>query len=278
MVTRLLAYRTDTSSRRTGPYAAVLLSMVVAPVALWHTFQLVSLGPTGYMEHLRQQQAASAVSALAPVFSGAVTSIEYMQSSTASLLGLGGLFYVWPRIIRRRESAERLLLPLFATFWLVWFVALSVGYARYAIPLIATCCLFQALLFHDVVSALGSWRRWAMVTVFAVVVLFGIGLQLRALAQEPDTAARQMGALITQQVEPQASIESLEWELDVLTERPFHHPPPFVPLIPYAVPSSTAYLVDGPASKSTELYVGHLADNAYDRVATIGPYDLYRRQ
>jgi hypothetical protein len=87
-----------------------------------------------------------------------------------------------------------------------------------------------------------------------------------------------MGALMTQEVEPQASIESLEWELDVLTDRVFHHPPPFVPAIPYSVPISTTYLVDGPASKATQLYVGELEQNPYDHLAGVGPYDLYRRR
>jgi hypothetical protein len=114
--------------------------------------------------------------------------------------------------------------------------------------------------------------------VLTAVIASGIAARLRTLVEPPDTAAQQMAAIITREVEPGASTESLEWELDVLAPRPFHHPPPFVPAVPYEVPATTAYLVDGPMSKAIGLYRGELEQHDYRRVAGAGAYDLYRRE
>jgi hypothetical protein len=85
-----------------------------------------------------------------------------------------------------------------------------------------------------------------------------------------------MAAIINQQVQPTAVTESYEWQLDVLSDRPFHHPPPFVPPNPYTMPP-TAYLVDGPWSKMFELYDQELAQHDYRLIARVGQYDLYQR-
>ena len=47
---------------------------------------------------------------------------------------------------------------------------------------------------------------------------------------------------------------------------------------PYDVPADTRYLVDGPASKLAQLYRRELAEHPYRRLASAGPYDLYRRE
>jgi hypothetical protein len=226
---------------------------------------------------LREQRAALAVSANAPFLSEAATAAGHLWSSLIAVLGLIGLLYVGFKCVQR-EPAERMLLPAFATLWLVWFVGFSVGYQRYAMPFVAIACLFAAVLAHDVVRAVRPSLRLAVSLLIATPIGLGLAAQLRALAEPADTGALRMGTLIAQHVEPPASIESLEWELDVLTDRHFHHPPPFVPAIPYAVPSSTSYLVDGPASKATELYRDDLQQDPYDQVASAGQYDLYRRR
>jgi hypothetical protein len=162
-------------------------------------------------------------------------------------------------------------------FWLVWYVALSAGYQRYAVPLLVLCCLFEAVLLRDVVCGFRSSLRSVALVGIGAVLACGVAFQLLTLVQSTDQSAVQMGAFISQTVEPQFSVESLEWELDTLTDRRFHHPPPFVPAVPYSVPGTTEYLVDGPASKATQLYVGELASQAYQHLATFGAYDLYRR-
>jgi hypothetical protein len=244
----------------------------LAPSALWQAFQLASLGFDGYLQHLSEQRAALNVSASAPFLSGAAAATGYLLASPMAVFGLLGLLYAL-----RRDAAGRMLLPMFTALWLVWFVVFSVGYQRYAIPLIAVGCLFAAVLARDLVQAAGLPLKIPAMLVVAAPLSLGIISQVQVLAEPSDTGALKMGALIRQEVDPRVSIESLDWELDVLSDRLFHHPPPFVPAIPYSVPPSTEYLVDGPASKSTELYVEELRRNAYEVVASAGQYDLYRR-
>ncbi len=261
--------------RFTWPGVLALSALLLAPPAAWQLFQLLSLGSNGYLEHLGEQQAASSVSAIAPFLSGSEASVMYLVSSAVPVFALIGLAYVWRA--RYRDTPERLSLVVFATFWLVWYVAFSVGYPRYAIPLVTLCCVFLAVLLRDAAAATRGRRRLAVTGIAVFGVVSSIALQMRPLLDPIDLSAAAAGGLITQTVPPESNVESLEWELDILTERRFHHPPPLVPAIPYAVPRSTAYLVDGPASKSTELYVAELANNPYEHVATVGPYDLYRR-
>ena len=122
----------------------------------------------------------------------------------------------------------------------------------------------------------GLLRAGAAV-VLAALIAAGIAARLRALAASPEPAAHRMAAIVDREVEPGATIESLEWELDLLVQRPFHHPPPFVPAVPYDVPETTAYLVDGPMAKAVGLYGRELERYSYRHVASVGGYDLYRR-
>ncbi len=108
-------------------------------------------------------------------------------------------------------------------------------------------------------------------------VALGLDARWTVIARPPAAEAQQIAALIEQQVEPTAVTESLEWQLDVLVERDFHHPPPFVPKIPYDVPSSTSYLVDGPWSKLFSVYSRELEQHTYRLIAERGAYTLYAR-
>jgi 4-amino-4-deoxy-L-arabinose transferase-like glycosyltransferase len=261
-----------------GQRLTTVLTALVTLIALWQLVQLVSLGLPAYLEHQQEQRAALSVSANAPFLSQTLNTAHYLLSSQTALVGLMGLLYVLVAVGRRGAPAERLLLPWFAALWFVWYVGFSVGYERYAIPLIAVCTLFAAVLARDVLNAVGPWWRSLAGLGLGATLVWGIASQYLVLAQRSDSSAVQMGALMMREVESRASTESLEWELDALTDRAFHHPPPFVPAIPYAVPTSTRYLIDGPASKATELYVPELEQHVYEHVAGVGPYDLYRRR
>jgi hypothetical protein len=273
-----------------------VLAALLAPVVLWQGYQLVLLGAAGYIGHLRDQSAALSVSANVPLLSKTVSAIHYLLSSQVATLGLAALAYMWLAVLARglrREPAEQLVLPGFAAAWLVWYVGMSMGWARYAVPLIAANSLFVAVLIRDLIrgfwtprglfsgrgrlAVLGNPTGTALVLVLAAPIVSGVTLQLHALARPPEASAQKMAAIIARNVDPAASTESLEWELDVLAGRTLHHPPPFVPNIPYEVPATTAYLVDGPMSKLFSVYSHELEQRTYRRIASVGAYDLYRR-
>jgi 4-amino-4-deoxy-L-arabinose transferase-like glycosyltransferase len=280
-----------------GRNLLLMLTLAMTSPALWQLYQMVDLGGAGFMDHLRGLSAASSVSATVLPFSNMSTGIRSLVSSSWAVLGLAGLAYVWLAAIGpgwRKAPAERLLLPTFASAWLVWYLSLSVGYDRYTIPLIATCALFAAALFCDLIRRFGvaanlkrrsAWHVLVadpalsgLLLIPAALIVSGITLQLMNLRRPPESAAQEIAGLITRDVEPRATTESFEWQLDVLTERPFHHPPPFVPAIPYDVSATTTFLVDGPMSKTWALYSSELKEHNYRLVASAGPYDLYQRQ
>jgi 4-amino-4-deoxy-L-arabinose transferase-like glycosyltransferase len=275
----------------------VVLVALLTPVVGWQVYQLVVLQPEGFIAHLRDQSAAVAVSTNAPLLSKTLSGVRYLLSSHMAILGLVALVYIWHGAVGRgwrREPAEKLVLPAFATAWLAWYLGMSMAWARYAIPLVTTCCLFVAVLIRDLGAGFRSSQRpgggfgrlrlladplgTALLLVLAVPIVSGIALQMIALARPPEPSAQLMAALVTRDVAPEASTESLEWELDVLTRHAFHHPPPFVPAVPYDVPADTTYLVDGPMSKWTGLYRRELEKAEYRRIASAGVYDLYRRE
>jgi hypothetical protein len=193
--------------------------------------------------------------------------------------------HLW-RLGPRSQRAELLVLPTFGALWLVWFVAVSAGYDRYAIPILAIGSMFLAVVWHDVVRAAAAtdpehaWSNPLAVgagLALAAPVISSLGLQLAIVARPPAPDAQTIAAAITRQVEPSAVIETIDWQLDILADREFHHPPPFVPLVPYSVPTTTDYLVDGPWSKMYHLYGDELASGRYTRMVAVGDYELYRR-
>jgi hypothetical protein len=264
-----------TRPRAPGPLWRVLLGIGL-PAAAWQLVQLGLLGLAGYQQHLADQRAALSVSSNAPFLSNTLEIAAFLLASPLVVLGLVGLLYVGLGGVRAKRFTQ-LWLALFGALWLLWLLGFSVGYPRYAIPLIACGCLFAAHFAVDLLRATRAELRLAAGLLVAVPVLVGLATRVDALRDQADSSAQAMGTLISTEVPASARVESLEWELDVLTDRVLHHPPPFVPLIPYAVPETVAYLVDGPASKATGLYIAELRDHPYDRLATAGMYDLYRR-
>jgi hypothetical protein len=181
-----------------------MLTLAMTSPALWQLYQMVDLGGAGFMDHLRGLSAASSVSATVLPFSNMSTGIRSLVSSSWAVLGLAGLAYVWLAAIGpgwRKAPAERLLLPTFASAWLVWYLSLSVGYDRYTIPLIATCALFAAALFCDLIRRFGvaanlkrrsAWHVLVadpalsgLLLIPAALIVSGITLQLMNLRRHP---------------------------------------------------------------------------------------------
>jgi hypothetical protein len=267
----------------TARHLAAILTGLVLPTAMWQGLQLVVLGPDGFRRHLQDQSAILSVSASVPPLSRAAIGAQYLLSSPVALAGLAGLVYVWYLALRpsaRRSSAARLFLAAFATVWLAWYAGFSMAWPRYAMVLVGIGSLFAAVLMCDLCRSVRTWLRGVLVVVLALPVVAGIVLHLGDLARPPEPAAQQMVDLIAEILEPRAPTESFEWELDVLGLEHFHHPSRCVscPAIPYDVPSETRYLVDGPSSKIAQLYRRELSSSDYRRVASAGPYDLYRRE
>jgi hypothetical protein len=154
------------------------------------------------------------------------------------------------------------------------------GWPRYAVALVGIGSLFASVLLCDVLRAVPSRLRVGLLPILAAPVAYGIALHLGDLAHPAEPAANEMTELVRELVEPESSIESFEWELDVFGLQRVHHPARCVscPAVAYDVPANVRYLVDGPASKVAELYRQELAEHRYLRLSSVGPYDFYRRE
>jgi hypothetical protein len=290
---------------------AALLGGAALPLAGWYGYQLAVLGGPGFLSYLHQASVAASVTSYVAPFHRSLAAANFLVTSGFVAWGLVGLLYCWVLTIGDdwRSHPERSFALVFATFWLGWYLVVSIAWPRYAVPLAVTASIFEAKLFADLLRANGPMverlfqRKTratgpdllgaALVLGIALTVASGIVTNAETIARSHDASPQQFAATIQRQVASGAVVESAEWELDFQTDLTFHHPPAAVvddgvrvlflntrstAMQPYAIPQDAAYLVDGPFSKGVGLYRQVLASGEFQRVATVGPYDLFRRK
>ncbi len=280
--------------------AAIVVAALAAPVLLWQGVQLATLGPGGFLHNIQESEALARVSSAGPPLRKGETSLALLVSSPSALAGVTALVYSWVRLARARQAGQPacLLLPVFASLWLAWYVVFSMGWLRQAIPLAALCSLFVAAALRDVfafsrrrLQVVAAWAVAALAVVVASPFVWGVVWNGAVLASADDTAAS-VTTMVDQDVRQGAAIETYEWELDVLADRPAHHPPAEVVanavgvvelgdqpglVAAYEAPASVSFLVDGRFSKLDGIYRHELARGHFRRVASVGAYDLYER-
>jgi 4-amino-4-deoxy-L-arabinose transferase-like glycosyltransferase len=279
---------------------AVLVLALAAPMLCWQLLQLVVLGPRGYLDNLAAIQAVARVSSETPPLRKAGAGLADVAAAPSAWLGLLALAYLWLRVWRADPRLARpaaLVLPVFATLSWAWFVCFSMGWSRLAVPAIMAGCLCVGLLLRDGLGR--AWRLGLPVAARSALVLgllspLGLGLARNGLTlgRADGGAAFDLAALVNQRVEPGATIETNEWELDLLVQRPAHHPPVAVKVDAVAAveldqPASLAggyeaapnatYLIDGRFSKLDRIYSHELGLGRFTRIASLGDYDLYQR-
>ncbi|HEY3057750.1 MAG TPA: glycosyltransferase family 39 protein [Chloroflexota bacterium] len=258
--------------------AFTLGGAALAMIGAWQLTQLVVLTPGGYFTHLTEQSRTLSISSAVTPLSKTQTAIYNLLISRSAIIALSALAYVAVSGVRRCASAERMVAIAFSGMWLVWFLVMSTGFTRYAIPLVAVCSLFAAELAHDLLRLprLPRLIRTLVALGMASFIVVSIGLRIRGLTMAVDSGAAEFAAIILREVPAHIEPETIEWQLDILTERSFHHP--LQPaILPYAVPPGVEYLVDGPMSKAFNIYTALLEERPFERVVSIGEYDLYRR-
>lgn len=293
-----------------GRQVLLLLAAMVAPTTFWYAFQLWSLGPTECAEHLRQMSMEAAASAYISPLARALAGGKFLVASGFATWGAVGLLYVGLLAFREKRWLEPqwILLPAFALLWLGWYVGFSTGWVRYAVPAVVTCNLFLAKLLCDLGATFGARGSrgvgsriralaadppgTALLAVMAMMVLSGIAVNAEAIGRATDKSPLQFASVVADRVEADAVVEASEWEIDFLTGRSFVHPPFSVvmagiaavsqgksaeALHRYRVSPAASYLVDGPFSKLAGIYRSELSRGEFQRIASVGEYDLYRR-
>jgi 4-amino-4-deoxy-L-arabinose transferase-like glycosyltransferase len=293
----------------------LLFVATALPTTLWFAYQVATMGLPWFIEHLHELTGeASASLAISPL-ARAPSALSQLLDSGYTVWAAAGLLYVWLIAVREdwRSYPERLILPTFATLWLGSFLFFSIGWSRYAVPTVATCCLLSAKLVCDLarrytpVAELASLNAsalralaanplgTALLVVLASSILSGLLSNGFTLARARDTSPQDFAALVSQKVASGAIVESSEWEIDFLTNGAYHHPPAQViiqsigsvflrrgatSVAEYQVPTSAAYLIEGPFSRLTGMYSNarQKGTGGYKTIGTTGEYELLERQ
>lgn len=276
---------------------------VVVLLAAWYASRAVIQGMPLFavdLAHLRET-ARWNVLALAPG-RDALGSAWYLIKTGVALVVVVALVYAARQVHARAADAARVVLPAAITaVWMAWYVAVSIGWPRYAFEGFAVSTLLAGpAVARDPMrwfawpslrlNGAGRWLAAAGAAALLVVVAAQSSNRLRDLLTPADVATSAFVAEAERLLPVDARIESWEWQLDVLLRRQVHHPDDiwvgrYTAQIFAGQPVRGAYdwralepdyLVDGPFSKFTGIYRRDLDAGCCTLLTAVGAYELYR--
>ena len=234
---------------------------------------------------------------------------QLLQIAPPALLGL--TYAAWCYITRRDPVDDRALVRIalwtLVVSWLLWWVALSIGWLRYLFPALFLSGIFVAALLHDLTHGFSLptrsdrsrpwvWVRWAVGVAIAIGLLWqAVPPTLRTIedtyVRERDDSLFGLVRYLNAQTPLGSRIETFDIELFFLLNRPYHYPSTEVQdqlnrrsflgkdvQISYdPLAADPDYLVVGPQSKMWHLYDPALKSGCFVPVLKFGIYDLYQR-
>ncbi|MFZ5917179.1 MAG: ArnT family glycosyltransferase [Chloroflexota bacterium] len=288
---------------------ALPLLVMAAAIAAWFGYMTLTLGTAGVAEVLSQTQDNATSNVLFVSLEAVLAAIKFLIRSQFVVWGAPGLAYVLLTNLRhgRQAGPQQWFLPVFVGGWLVWYVFLSLGWSRQAFAPLALSNIFLAKLLHDLIGGF-VWSARALLDGVragnsAVLKKLSVGLMVAALLLSSpvqiaegilgtqDTSVHEFATCINEYVPQTAVIESYEYELDILTQHTYHHPPePLVTLATKHVYAGTPYppdfydflaydpeyLILGPFAKWTGIYQQGFREQDWTLIESVGEYDLYR--
>jgi 4-amino-4-deoxy-L-arabinose transferase-like glycosyltransferase len=280
-------------------HLAVPLILSGIPLAIWYGYKLAVLGPEAFGRHLATLSQVSRASTWLFSPSSWSSQLSFLYHNAFLLMGLPGILYTLAQGAHRDLSGlKSLLLPILAAWFLIWFAFLSIGWPRYGYPGLALSSVLAAKPLSDLIVGLSlsprrlwaSMRRGEMTRpaiaaiVAALIIVYPLQDLGRQVLFDTDRTPQQFAAYVEAHTENDALIENFEWEVDFLSTRRYHHPPPevFVQLL-RKTPDRTydplayrpSYLIDGLYSKGTGLYPDTWLRQCCRKIGTVGNYDLY---
>jgi hypothetical protein len=232
-----------------------------------------------------------------------------------TVVGIGYVTWEYWKKIRQRVwfdalDLTRLALLVFSGSWLGWYMFLSLGWARYLMPVMFVGSLFVAKLFYDIshgfdmvfiIQTSGyairhlrfNWRSlgviWLIVSVvYCVDLAF---MQWHQAFTTPADGIEQVAEYLNTHTAEGALIESYESGVLFLLNRPYHYPPdevsvkilylrtdPGLKLDYDPLPADPDYLVVGRFAREVQLYQTALASGQFHLLEEIGEYKIYQRQ
>ncbi len=295
VVLALLALRWD---RRIGLKQVVVPLVVMLVVFAGWELALLTIVTGGSLgENLALLRQASGGSLIVVAPHRALAAARFLLSPLAYFaLLVPALTYGCVRAARRRMAVGEFVLLVLSLTGLLWFMAASVAWPRYAFVPLALAALPVARLLDDTVRVLwrhGKYpRRLAAGGIVALVILVALSLgnQLRTTFAAPNDAPQRMAAYLKESLPASTVIEAWEPELGFLTDHRYHFPAPAYldiavrhewlgggSLTGYDPQSGgAAYLVVGPFARYTGIYDEQTIAARGVRVAVIGDYTLYQ--
>ena len=310
--TLILSWLLDIFYYKTSTHRNFLIPGVIAAgsFGVWQLLTLQYLGPSTAMENLALLRASA---------EGAAFNFNLNQlnanfgelTSRAVYLGalIPALFYgFFISLPRTREAQKWSVVFLLVGLNLVWYVAASIGWIRYAFLGLSLSSIFIARLFWDIAEGFkfdwsGGWfrslfeakntLRFAIVLWLVGIILIPFGKTVTDIAAPPPPYAMQMAEYLNQNVPLDAVIETWDPEMGFLTDHNYHYPPnallavavdqvyyngePVRQRYDFVQTSQPDYLLAGEFSKWTEIYPLEELMNDYQLLASFGEYDLYQR-
>ncbi len=289
-----------------------LVPGIVAAVSfgIWQLFTLQYLGPATAVENFALLRASAESAAFNFNFGQLAANLGELTSRSAYLGALipGLLYGFFLSLPRSREGQKWGIVFLLAVLNLVWFVATSIGWLRYAFLGFAFSGIFIARLFSALTDGfkldwnMGSFRslfdwkntsRLAMLAWLLMIILLPMAKTLKDIVLPPPPYARQMAAFLDANIPDGAVIETWDPEMGFLSNRTFHYPPnallavaieqvnyggaPAQDRYDFIRTDQPPYVLLGVFSKWTNIYPVQELGGHYELVQTFGNYDLYRR-
>jgi hypothetical protein len=284
--------------------AVITAGVIGLTIAAWFGCLWILLGSDHAASLAANVIAASAPQVRIGALAAAWRSLSFLSGSTFLVLGLPALAYAILLEVRdpRPDPGRRLVVALVILSG-VWFTFRSIGWPRYAYPMLALGNLLIAKLFVDLAAGLAvvaqrsvaapTASRAAAAVVAAVVLALPLPegrMIAKGLVAPPDHSLSTLRAWLDREVPQGAVVETWEFEVAVMPS-PHHYSFPPVRLVDRMITSvffggadtpdydpsgnGSAYLVVGRFGKWTRLYEGILR-RGVKPVATFGDYDVYR--
>ncbi len=293
-------------ARRVAWLAVITVATTGMTVAAWFGCLWILLGTDHAASLAANVAAASAPQVRIGAVAAAVRALSFLSGSTFLVLGVPALAYALLLEVRdpKPDPGRRLLVALVVMSGL-WFTVRSIGWPRYAYPMLALGNLLIAKLFVDMAAGLAlvaqrsmagtgaAAGRAATVVVAAIVLALPLPegrLIAKNLVGPPDRSLSSLLAWLDREVPPGVVVETWEFEVAVMPSLHHYSFPP-VRLVDRMITSmffggadtggydpsgqGSAYLVVGRFAKWTRLYETTVRRGGAP-VATFGEYDVYR--
>jgi 4-amino-4-deoxy-L-arabinose transferase-like glycosyltransferase len=279
--------------------AVLTFGIAVAMMGLWFLIQFYMVGFENIDQHMASIRSSSEVTVSAFRFERIPKNLWYLVRSGYVLFVLPGLVYAVVQLFKRRDRRQ-LFLVIFILTWTAWNVIASVGWPRYLFTPYVLGVMLTGKFLTDMVASIRSegigkgsalaWGRNLLVAAIVIGTLYAFGVQLVTLFSEPDKSAQEFAGYLEAHIEDGAVVESWEWQLDILADVNYHHPPNDLvdkqtAYIHYGDEFVTnynpfyyqpEYLIIGPFSKGMTLYSQYIQAGCCELVYQSGDYDLYK--